>query len=105
MGDEVRALVERLLPGRRVRTVVRLGGGLDHEAHEVDGELVVRRRRTGDPDERAAAVRREAALLEVVAGVSPLPVPEGVRSEERRVGREYCLRGEKYPIHTEQWTV
>lgn len=81
MGDEVRALVERLLPGREVRTVVRLGGGLDHEAHEVDGELVVRRRRTGDPDERAAAVRREAALLEVVAGVSPLPVPEVVAAD------------------------
>ena len=75
MGDEVRTLVERLLPGRGARRVARLGGGLDHESHEVDGELVVRRRRDGDPAERAAAVRREAALLEVVAGVSPLPVP------------------------------
>jgi aminoglycoside phosphotransferase (APT) family kinase protein len=46
-----------------------LGEGLDNVAHEADG-MVVRTRRA-DP----SSVVREAALLRVVATVSPLPVP------------------------------
>ncbi len=46
-----------------------LGEGLDNVAYEVDGTVV--RIRRADP----GSVVREAALLRLVAGVSPLPVP------------------------------
>jgi aminoglycoside phosphotransferase (APT) family kinase protein len=57
------------LPGVRIDSAVLLGAGLDHTAYEVNGELIVRF--GGEPE-------REARLLAVVAGVSPLPVPEPV---------------------------
>lgn len=64
------------LPGGRVGPVVELGAGLDHRAWEVDGALIVRCATDPDPAHRAVEVEREARLLAVVAGVSPLPVPE-----------------------------
>lgn len=65
MGD-----LRAVLPGLEIASVRRLGAGLDNVAYLVNGELVVRWRRT-DP----ADVEREARLLRFVAGVSPLPVP------------------------------
>jgi aminoglycoside phosphotransferase (APT) family kinase protein len=69
--DDVRRVVADRLPGRLVRSVTRLGGGLDNVAFDVDGELVVRFAREPDP----ARLDREARLLALVAGVSPLRVP------------------------------
>ncbi|MGW1345551.1 phosphotransferase family protein [Kribbella sp. NPDC002412] len=50
----------------------RLGAGLDNQAYEVNGELVVRLAR------EPGVVRREADLLEWVGKVSTLPVPQPV---------------------------
>jgi aminoglycoside phosphotransferase (APT) family kinase protein len=69
---DIRRLVSIGLPGFTVRTVARLGAGLDNVAYEVNDELIVRIAR--EPD----SVRREAALLTRVGEVSPLPVPEPV---------------------------
>ncbi|MEU8224024.1 aminoglycoside phosphotransferase family protein [Kribbella sp. NPDC048915] len=70
--SRVRELVALGLPGYSVRQVVPLGAGLDNVAYEVNGELVVRIAR------EPGAVRREAALLEVLGEVSTLPVPAPV---------------------------
>ncbi len=55
-----------------------LGEGLDNRAYEADG-MVVRIRRA-DP----GSVLREAALLRLVAAVSPLPVPVPVQADPAR---------------------
>lgn len=59
--------------------VTPLGRGLDHVALLVGGDTVVRVALERDPAARAAAVRREAALLAAVAaavpGVLPVAVP------------------------------
>ncbi len=68
---DVRAVLADYLPGHPAVSVQRCDAGLDHIAFRVDDELIVRFRRE-DP----GAVDREAALLAVVADVSPLPVPE-----------------------------
>jgi aminoglycoside phosphotransferase (APT) family kinase protein len=73
---DVRALVARLLPGHEVGVVRPLGEGVDNIAYELDGELVVRWSKEGDPAVRREVLQREAALLEVVAAWSTLPVPE-----------------------------
>lgn len=72
---EVAARLARHLPGLRAEAVTPLGSGLDHDAYDVDGTLVVRYRREPDQEATAAAVRREAALLRRVATVCPVPVP------------------------------
>ncbi len=69
---DVHHLVGIGLPGVVVRSVVRLGAGLDNVAYDVNGELVVRIAR------EPGSVRREAALLARLGHVSPLPVPEPV---------------------------
>src|ERR687894_1819898 len=56
----------------------RLGEGLDNVAYELDGTVV--RIRREDP----RSVLREAALLRLVAGVSPLPVPVPVAVDPDR---------------------
>jgi aminoglycoside phosphotransferase (APT) family kinase protein len=71
---EVRAVVGTHVPGYRVDSVVRIGGGLDNVVYEVNGELLVRFARRPDP----AQLHREARLLGVVAGVSPVPVPRPI---------------------------
>ena len=76
--DDIRASLARRLPGYEVRSVEGLGEGLDHAAYEVDGSLIVRASKEADHAVRAAATRREADLLAVVAGLSSLPVPEPV---------------------------
>ncbi|MEU8269729.1 aminoglycoside phosphotransferase family protein [Sphaerisporangium sp. NPDC049002] len=78
MIDEIRALLTRHLPGREVRSITKLGEGLDNVAYEVDRELIVRGSKETDPAVRAETTRREAELLEAVARLSPLPVPEPV---------------------------
>jgi aminoglycoside phosphotransferase (APT) family kinase protein len=73
--DEIRALLPRHLPGFEVRSITRLGEGLDNVAYEVNGELIVRASRETDPTLRSQSTQREANLLAVVAGLSTLPVP------------------------------
>ena len=68
----VRELVGRRLPGWRVEGVELIGAGMDNTAYVVNGDIVVRFAK----DVAAAQVEREARLLEVVAGISPLAVPE-----------------------------
>jgi hypothetical protein len=41
--DEIHALLTRHLPNHEVRSVAKLGEGLDNVAYEVNGELIVRR--------------------------------------------------------------
>jgi aminoglycoside phosphotransferase (APT) family kinase protein len=81
MAEEIRKLLARHLPGYGVRSVARLGEGLDNAAFEVNGELVVRASKEADPARRGESVRREAALLAAVARISTLPVPEPVFSD------------------------
>lgn len=76
MSEEIRALLSHHLPGREVRSITRLGEGLDNVVHEVDGALIVRRSKETDPDQRRELVRREADLLAVLTELSTLPVPE-----------------------------
>jgi aminoglycoside phosphotransferase (APT) family kinase protein len=73
-GDDT-ALVRRLLAahGHPADEVRPLGAGLEHTAYAA-GDLVVRLALEPDPDE----VAREARLLVLVAGYSPVPVPRPV---------------------------
>jgi aminoglycoside phosphotransferase (APT) family kinase protein len=70
MTGDVRELLARHLPDYRVETVAPLGAGLEHEALEVNGELVVRTARAG------VTAEHEARVLAAVAPLSPVPVPE-----------------------------
>lgn len=78
MIDETRALLARHLPGYEVRSIVKVGEGLDNAAYEVNGELIVRRSKEADPVGRSESTGREAALLAAVNELSPLPVPEPI---------------------------
>ena len=83
-GDDaagVRRLAAQLRPG--AGPVRRLGAGEDHVAYAVGDDLVVRVAADVDAAdaEVAASVRREVALLSVVAEVSPVPVPEVVAAD------------------------
>lgn len=78
MTGDLRELLVRHLPGYQVRSVAKLGEGWDNVVHEVNGELVVRRSRDADVARRSATTRREVELLEAVAELSALPVPEPV---------------------------
>jgi aminoglycoside phosphotransferase (APT) family kinase protein len=60
-------------PGQATDTIRRLGEGQEHVAYEVDGLIV---RFVKGPDR--SVVLRDARLLEAVAELSPLPVPEPV---------------------------
>jgi len=73
---DVHNVVVAGMPGYRVDSVVRLREGLDNVAYEVNGELIVRFSKEPDPTRRAALLDREARLLALLAGISPLPVPE-----------------------------
>jgi len=70
--DQVVALLRGHLSGLDLATVQPLGAGLDNTAYLVGDGLVARFRR--DPQDYPA-VAREAALLGLVAGVCPVPVP------------------------------
>ncbi|MGR6922872.1 phosphotransferase family protein [[Actinomadura] parvosata] len=78
MTGDIRALLARHLPDYRVRTVNRLGHGLDNFVYEVNDELLVRRSRVADPQ----ANRQEVARLAAVRELSPLPVPEVVFADD-----------------------
>jgi aminoglycoside phosphotransferase (APT) family kinase protein len=78
VSDEIRALLARHLPGYQVRSVAKLGEGLDNAAYEVNGELIVRASKETEPALRTVAIRREADLLAAVADLSALPVPEPI---------------------------
>ena len=75
--------------GYPARTVTRLGEGQDNVAFEVDGELIVRFSKVPHP----GRLDREARLLDVVAQVSPLPVPTPVFVDAARG----CLAYRKLP--------
>jgi aminoglycoside phosphotransferase (APT) family kinase protein len=76
-GD-IRALLARHLPGYRVRSINRLGHGLDNFVYEVNDELLVRRSKVADPQ----AGRQEVARLAAVRELSPLPVPDVVFADD-----------------------
>jgi aminoglycoside phosphotransferase (APT) family kinase protein len=92
VGD-VRRVVVAHLPGYQVHSVVRFGEGCDNISYEVNGELIVRFSKESDPARRAARVHHEARLLAVVAGISPLPVPE----PRFTVAEQGCLAYFKLP--------
>lgn len=66
----MRALLARRLLGYELRSVSRLGEGLDNAAYEINGELVVRVSKEPDPAARREATRHEASLLTAVAKLS-----------------------------------
>jgi aminoglycoside phosphotransferase (APT) family kinase protein len=70
MTGDVRDLLARHLPDYAVVTIAPLGSGLEHEALEINGELVVRTARAG------VTAEHEARVLAAVAPLSPVPVPE-----------------------------
>lgn len=75
---EARRLLAAHAPAYATAPLVPLGAGADHAAWlagDAHGRPLVVRLDTGDVAGRAARVRREASLLALVAGVSPLPVP------------------------------
>jgi len=76
--DKIRTLLVHHLPGYEVRSITRLGEGLDNAAYEVNGELIVRASKETDPALRSEATQHEAQLLAVAARLSTLPVPEPV---------------------------
>ncbi|MFC4115909.1 phosphotransferase family protein [Nonomuraea zeae] len=78
MTGDIRALLSRHLPDYRVRSLRRLGRGLDNVVYEVNDELLVRTNKAADPQ----ATRQEVARLAAVRELSPLPVPEVVFADE-----------------------
>ena len=66
----------RQSPTYEVRSIARLGTGLDNVAYEVNGELVIRQSAETDLALRSELTRREADLLAAVAEISPVPVPD-----------------------------
>jgi aminoglycoside phosphotransferase (APT) family kinase protein len=76
-GD-IRALLSRHLPDYRVRSLRRLGRGLDNTVYEVNDELLVRTSKAAD----SQTTRQEVARLAAVRELSPLPVPEVVFADE-----------------------
>jgi aminoglycoside phosphotransferase (APT) family kinase protein len=86
---EVRALLFEHLPAYQVETVALMGKGTDNVAYLVNDDLVLRFSR--DPD--STEVQRESRLLEAVARISPLRVPEPVFVE----GDLGCIAYRKVP--------
>jgi aminoglycoside phosphotransferase (APT) family kinase protein len=78
MGDwdgVVRDVLARNLPGLPVEAVEALGAGRDNAAYGVNGTLVLRFSTAPDPSLRATLVVSEGNLLDIVAEVSPVPIP------------------------------
>src|SRR5437879_4723567 len=63
------------MPAYTVKTVTKLGQGLDNIAYIVNDELIVRFSKNPDPQQRALRVHREATVLATIAYISPIPVP------------------------------
>jgi aminoglycoside phosphotransferase (APT) family kinase protein len=95
IGD-IRALLARHLPGYEVRTIAESREGLDNTVYEVNGELMIRRRRVADP----AATRREVELLAVLRRLVATPVPEVVFADHDQAVIAYRkLLGEPLNLH------
>ena len=77
---EIVARIRALLGSSRAHSVVAVGEGSDHWAFDVDG-LFIARVRKHRADDDASGIDREVALLDIVARVSPVPVPQVVASE------------------------
>jgi hypothetical protein len=77
---EIVARIRALLGSSRAHSVVAVGEGSDHWAFDVDG-LFIARARKHRADDDASGIDREVALLDIVARVSPVPVPQVVASE------------------------
>lgn len=75
-SGEIPRLLEHVLPGEDVQSVVELGQGTDHVAYEVNWELIVRFVADPDPAVRAKQTRSEAGVLAMVAPLAPPLVPE-----------------------------
>ncbi|MET9246919.1 aminoglycoside phosphotransferase family protein [Nonomuraea sp. NPDC003709] len=96
MTGEIRALLARHLPDYRVRSIDRLGQGLDNTVYEVNNELLVRRNKATTPEEN----RQEVARLAAVRELSPLPVPEVVFADDESGAIAYSkLPGEPLNRH------
>lgn len=92
VGSLLSALISEM-PELEVESVTRLGEGMENVAFEVNGKLIVRFSKEPKPAKRAALVSHEARLLETVAGISTLPVPE----PEFAVPDQGCLAYFKLP--------
>jgi aminoglycoside phosphotransferase (APT) family kinase protein len=92
VGSVLSALISEM-PDLEVQSVTRLGEGMVNVAFEVNGRLIVRFSKESNPAKRAALVNHEARLLETVAGISTLPVPE----PEFTVPHQGCLAYFKLP--------
>lgn len=78
----LRALLAELLPQLTVHSLTRLAACSDHVVFEVNGDLILRIRRGDDADAAdPSSSEREAALLRVIADLSPLPVPIPVAAD------------------------
>lgn len=91
--DPVLSALISEMPDLEVESVIRLGEGMVNVAFEVNGRLIVRFSKEPNPAKRAALVNHEARLLETVAGISTLPVPE----PEFTVPHQGCLAYFKLP--------
>jgi aminoglycoside phosphotransferase (APT) family kinase protein len=72
----------RLLKLPDIHSVIPADEGADHRAFDVNGLFIARIRKQAYED-RVGAIEREAALLEFLSRVSPIPVPEVVALEPR----------------------
>jgi len=73
--DAITVLLADLVPHLRVHSLTRLATRTDHVVFEINGELILRVGRQTHDDARAPSSEREAALLDVIGDLSPLPVP------------------------------
>jgi aminoglycoside phosphotransferase (APT) family kinase protein len=80
--DEIIGRIRHLLKLSRIHAVVPVGEGTDHWAFAVNGRFIARARKHVD-EHIASAVDREVALLEIIARLSPIPVPEVVAAERQ----------------------
>ncbi|MEO7033157.1 MAG: aminoglycoside phosphotransferase family protein [Polyangiaceae bacterium] len=76
--ERIRRAIAARLPDYSVHSTVKLGEGLDNQAYEINGELVVRLSNVIPDSLRAETVKREADLLAAVGSISTLPVPKPV---------------------------
>ena len=73
LNERIRRLLAEYLPGHQADSIRQLGEGQEHAAYDVDG-LIVRFVKGTD----RSVVLHDARLLEAVAAISPLPVPQPV---------------------------
>lgn len=74
------ALIRDLLKVQDIDPVLPISDGSDHWAFDVNRTFIARVRKDID-EHTAAAIKREAALLEMLSRISPIPVPEVVAAD------------------------